>query len=202
MIGMLALVSVLALRGALKTKWLSLGFAGLGVLCTLTGLFLAPVLAARIPQKLESILTLVNQDQKNFVTARGVGSAVDRTHIAKATISGIMEKPFFGWGTQRSVIAGLPYPAGSHNTYLGVAYKFGLAGVSSFLGIFLVLFIVLLLRNLFEKENKFEMGCFFVILIGIVFHQIFEEMNLDGTTLHLFWSTMGFAVATTRQQDA
>lgn len=59
----------------------------------------------------------------SILEARG-SSTSDRLRIYRVTVAEVLERPLTGWGTERDR-PGLPYPAGSHSTYLGVLYKHG-----------------------------------------------------------------------------
>ena len=68
--------------------------------------------------------------------ARGSGSVVSRSVIYQNTFVGYLERPVFGWGTERDILAdNFPYPAGSHSYFLGTLYKQGAAGFIVFLAI-------------------------------------------------------------------
>src|SRR5690606_2353644 len=69
---------------------------------------------------------------ESTVYARGSGSATSRTTIYVATVAGLMERPFLGWGTERDIttVDNFALPAGSHSYYLGFAYKHGLLGLA------------------------------------------------------------------------
>jgi O-antigen ligase len=50
------------------------------------------------------------------------------------TLAGVAQRPLFGWGTERDVPE-FHLPAGSHNHYLAVLYRHGIAGFLAFLGV-------------------------------------------------------------------
>lgn len=69
-----------------------------------------------------------------FVFARGEGSPLTRLTIYQSTLEGLIQRPMFGWGTERDIVGveGMTLPAGSHSYYLGMAYKHGLFGLAVF----------------------------------------------------------------------
>ncbi len=60
------------------------------------------------------------------------GSTLNRTEVYEESLSGVAERPWFGFGTERDIDAA-PYPAGSHSLYLAMLYRHGIVGFAVFL---------------------------------------------------------------------
>jgi O-antigen ligase len=73
---------------------------------------------------------------EGVVVARGAGSVDARSLIYTETIRGALDRPLFGWGTERDIdVAGFRYPAGSHSLYLAVLFRHGIVGFALLLGL-------------------------------------------------------------------
>lgn len=73
---------------------------------------------------------------EGIVFARGAGSVDARTLIYAETLRGALDRPLFGWGTERDIdVAGFRYPAGSHSLYLAFLFRHGIVGFALLLGL-------------------------------------------------------------------
>lgn len=100
-------------------------------------LLVAAVLTTTLLDTWDGENTLVVQFQQGvetFLQARGGGSFADRLTVYEYTLRGVMERPVFGWGTERD-FADFRYPAGSHNQYLAILYHQGIVGFMVFLAL-------------------------------------------------------------------
>ena len=101
-----------------------------------------------------------------------------------------------GYGTQRD-IEELGQPLGSHSTYFGQLYKYGIVG----LGLF-VWFCFLLLRSQLRiiwgtrirLWRHFGRAIFCSLLILMV-QAVFIEIDVDATYAHVWWILSGIAIA-------
>ncbi len=122
--------------------------------------------------------------------ARGEGSVVSRFGVYKATISGVLERPIFGWGTERD-IPDLLFPAGSHSYYLGVLYKYGFAGLLAFLILYWSLwkYTAPLPQDKSRMSSLLQYGRW--SLVAAIVNGTTDVLDLDTTTLVIFWILMG-----------
>lgn len=118
----------------------------------------------------------------NFLYARGGGSTASRLNVYKATLEGIIESPFLGWGTEVDV-PGMAYPAGSHSFYLGIAFKHGIFALLTVL-----LFYFSLWLKSFGKKFSFESK---VVLLAVCLISFTEVIDLDGLFFSLFIIIIG-----------
>lgn len=165
------------------------------VLLTLCGLI--PILLVPVDFATDTAETLIY--------ARGVGSPTSRLFIYQKTLEGFVERPIFGWGTERNIedAGGFRYPAGSHSYYLGTLYKQGTVGF--------VLFIALLvtiwkdttpikqtepLRN--ERESR-ELNGFLRttrwIIVSILIISVVSVIDLDATVMLFTWVVLALAIS-------
>jgi O-antigen ligase len=124
------------------------------------------------------------------IYARGEGSASSRLGVYKATLSGFLERPFFGWGSERDVI-GLRYPAGSHSNYLGILYKQGVLGFLLFLGIYVITwFRISSNEHLDPVLKRTIQGTFIIVLLN----GMTDVLDLDATTFIFAWLIFGLGI--------
>jgi hypothetical protein len=101
-----------------------------------------------------------------------------------------------GYGTQRD-IEELEQPLGSHSTYFGQLYKYGIVG----LGLF-VCYCFLLLRSQLRiiwgtrirLWRHFSRALFCSLLI-LMIQAVFIELDVDVTYAHVWWVLSGIAIA-------
>jgi O-antigen ligase len=80
------------------------------------------------------VITQGVESLETFIFARGAGSYNSRSAVYMASIQGFLQRPLFGWGTERDVV-GIAYPAGSHSEYIAILYRQGIVGVVLFAGL-------------------------------------------------------------------
>lgn len=118
--------------------------------------------------------------------SRGEGSTNTRMDIYVQTVNSFLERPFFGWGTERDV-NGLAYPLGSHSYYLGTLYKQGIFGLTVFLLLFISIWKYLKVRifidNNFTRFLKY--GQFLIIVYSL--NSFTDVLDLDATTMMFSW---------------
>ena len=118
--------------------------------------------------------------------ARGEGSVNTRGKIYVQTFNNFLERPFFGWGTERDIM-GLAYPLGSHSYYLGTLYKQGVVGFSCFILIIYTLWHNTKIRNV--EKNHFNVFNSYgrVIILVFIFNSFTDVLDLDATTMMFIW---------------
>lgn len=148
-------------------------------------------------------LPAVEDTVSSVVLARGEGSYVSRMAVYQATLSGVIERPIFGWGTERDV-PGLRFPAGSHSHYLGILYKQGVLGFLVFLA--LLASVWRATRPVPASSIKgqdeghaslLRFGRWAFILI--VINGATDVLDLDATTMVVIWTVIATLIATRRQ---
>lgn len=130
-----------------------------------------------------------------FVFARGEGSYTSRSGVYVATIEGFLERPVFGWGTERDV-EGLDLPAGSHSEFFAALYRQGLLG----------LLVLLILYAAVWRATRpigppaqpagalLRYGRWFFITALV--NSLLNDPNVDSTTYVLLWLFIALLVAT------
>ena len=94
-----------------------------------------------------------------------------RNYIYQKSIELIQEHPFLGWGTNRKIHSDLAY-AGSHSTYLSVAFKNGIIGLFLFLT-----FLGVILKNLFSiKPHASNNSLFSPLVIAMFVSAVIQQM--------------------------
>ena len=120
------------------------------------------------------------------LNARGEGSVNTRGKIYIETFNNFLERPFFGWGTERDIM-GLAYPLGSHSYYLGTLYKQGITGFFCFMLIIYSLWKNTKIRNI-EKSNFNVFNRYGrLIILVFIFNSFTDVMDLDATTMLFIW---------------
>tara|TARA_B100001142_G_scaffold95025_1_gene96925 strand:+ start:74752 stop:76056 length:1305 start_codon:yes stop_codon:yes gene_type:complete len=129
--------------------------------------------------------------------SRGEGSANTRMKIYTQTLKGFLQRPFFGWGTERDV-NGLDYPLGSHSYYLGTLYKQGLVGL--FLFISIIIEIWKKLRVNYKTDNKIVKFLKYgqLLLLVYVFNSFTDVLDLDATTMMFLWLILSLLIVSKR----
>jgi len=128
--------------------------------------------------------------------ARGRGSVESRTTVYEATVRGFLERPIFGWGTERDIRESL-FPAGSHSYYLSILYKNGIAGIF----IFLILTYTtwkytspISGNSLFSDEINMLLRYGRWSFIAVLINNLTDALDLDAITYTIFWTLMGTLV--------
>jgi O-antigen ligase len=185
---------VIALLGfrSCSTKWQARGALCGAVLVCAAGVYGIAQGLPRINVSYDHT-QLTDMDEGSMIAARGSGSLRSRLIIYMSTIDQAGKSPWIGYGTQRSNIAGMPYPAGSHSTYLSILYKFGAAGLLVYLLLYAGVF-GWLLRALGTRAGRLPQAAVvtaLLVFMASAFHQLLEELDLDASVYHLTWLTLG-----------
>jgi len=138
-----------------------------------------------------------------FVEGRA-GSYTSRMQIYKVTFQSWMERPLFGWGTQRDLPNLLPQnvaPAGTHSNYIGILYRHGLVGLAVYIALLLAVW-----RRIFEglgeeTDNRLlkqfiELSVFAMLAVNV--DEVARGLEWDATVLLLVWGYWGLIVAAHR----
>ena len=129
--------------------------------------------------------------------SRGEGSANARSKIYIQTFESFLERPIFGWGTERDV-KGLAYPLGSHSYYLGTLYKQGVAGLILFLSIIVNVWINIKVKsNLSYKVSLFFRYGQYMLLVFII-NSFTDVLDLDATTMMFLWVIIALLIVSKR----
>tara|TARA_B100001758_G_C18281876_1_gene542079 strand:- start:311 stop:1042 length:732 start_codon:yes stop_codon:yes gene_type:complete len=131
------------------------------------------------------------------IYSRGEGSANTRMSIYIQTFSAFLERPFFGWGTERD-IKGLAYPLGSHSYYLGILYKQGVFGFLVFVSMIIVIWKKL--KGYSKHNNKLSEFLSYgqLVLLVYFFNSFTDVLDLDATTIMFLWLILSLLIATNR----
>ena len=129
--------------------------------------------------------------------SRGEGSANTRMKIYIQTFNSFLERPIFGWGTERDV-KGLAYPLGSHSYYLGTLYKQGVVGFTLFIAIVVLIWnklkVKIFIDNNFTRFFKYGQ---FLMLVYII-NSFTDVLDLDATTMFLLWLILSLLIVAKR----
>lgn len=129
--------------------------------------------------------------------SRGEGSATTRYKIYVKTFQGFLERPIFGWGTERDV-KGLAYPLGSHSYYLGTLYKQGILGLILFCSILLSVWRNVKINNGINIKTAlfFRYGQY--MLLVFMLNSFTDVLDLDATTMIFFWLVVSLLLVSKR----
>tara|TARA_B110000240_G_scaffold1833_1_gene2204 strand:- start:763 stop:1971 length:1209 start_codon:yes stop_codon:yes gene_type:complete len=129
--------------------------------------------------------------------SRGEGSANTRMKIYIQTFNSFLERPIFGWGTERDV-KGLAYPLGSHSYYLGTLYKQGVVGFTLFIAIVVLIWnklkVKIFIDNNFTRFFKYGQ---FLMLVYII-NSFTDVLDLDATTMFFLWLILSLLIVAKR----
>ncbi len=143
----------------------------------------------------------------NALFARGSGTVYSRVAIYRESIRGAIERPFFGWGTERDFIdQDFAYPAGSHNLYLGVLYKQGFIGLFLWMGV-----LILVWRGTAPPRDTqpdlsgdtralvrfLQFGRW--VLIAALVNGLTESLDLDASNFAMLWLILAMLVVARRE---
>jgi len=138
---------------------------------------------------------------EGFVFARGSGSYTSRFGVYQATIEGFLQRPLFGWGTERDV-EGLDLPAGSHSEYFAALYRQGLLGLVALLGLLgSVWWATRPPREpaALPQVTFLRYGRWFFVTTLI--NSVLNDPGVDTTTYVLLWLFIALLVATAQLID-
>lgn len=140
---------------------------------------------------------------ETFLLARGGGSFADRLTVYEGTLNGVLERPFFGWGTERD-IEGVDLPAGSHNEYLAVLYRQGLVGITIHVALLLVLWRQT--RPPRPESHQDAVSGFLQhgrwFFVTAVLNSIATVPLLDMTAMAMLWLLFALLIVARRLHDA
>ncbi len=106
----------------------------LGITVALIAILLSATLELASGFRQQGVISQTAEAVDAFTYARGEGSFINRFGVYGATLEGFLQRPLFGWGTERDVV-GLNIPAGSHSEYLAALYRQGLLGFLALIGL-------------------------------------------------------------------
>lgn len=134
---------------------------------------------------------------RDFLFARGEGSFLSRFAVYVSSLEGFLERPLFGWGTERDV-PGLRFPAGSHSEYFAVLYRQGLFGVITFVGLILATWRhTTPLKRVdqdAEPTNSFlRYGRWFFVTVLV--NSVAADPVIDTTVYLVLWTCLGLLIA-------
>ncbi|MCI0650188.1 MAG: O-antigen ligase family protein [Chloroflexi bacterium] len=132
---------------------------------------------------------LLEQLYAAFLNARA-GSLDARSIVYQETWQGFLDRPLFGWGTQRD-IPGFALPAGSHSYYLAILYKYGLVGFAIFMGVWWALWRDTRPPAEMVAGHQREVATFLSygrwIFIVFLISSTSTVLDLDATTMIITW---------------
>lgn len=196
-----------AALGVAALYWLLIDKRGLSKLLRTLSVIVAVALMAGVALYEPVTIDLAEQLQE-VVFARGTGSPESRMTIYRTTLTGFLERPIFGWGTERS-IAGVSdsfiYPAGSHSYYLGVMYRHGIVGLACFALIWLAIWRVVSapLRSRHEAPvlDDGPSGLLTVgrgVVVAALLMGLTLAFDLDAGLMFVWWLLVSVFVAVQR----
>lgn len=129
--------------------------------------------------------------------SRGEGSVNARMKIYIQTFNSFLERPFFGWGTERDV-KGLAYPLGSHSYYLGTLYKQGVIGFLLFVGIIIMIWNKLKIS--YKNDNNITKFLKYgqLVFLVYIFNSFTDVLDLDATTMMFLWLILSLLIVSKR----
>tara|TARA_B110000003_G_scaffold275610_1_gene318748 strand:- start:5735 stop:7039 length:1305 start_codon:yes stop_codon:yes gene_type:complete len=129
--------------------------------------------------------------------SRGEGSANTRGKIYVQTFNSFLERPIFGWGTERDV-KGLDYPLGSHSYYLGTLYKQGIVGFTLFITIVVLIWNKLKVKVFVDNNftRFFKYGQF--LMLVYIMNSFTDVLDLDATTMFFLWVILSLLIVSKR----
>jgi len=129
--------------------------------------------------------------------SRGEGSANARSSIYIQTFNSFLDKPIFGWGTERDA-KGLAYPLGSHSYYLGTLYKQGIVGFTLFIAIVVLIWNKLKVKVYSDNNftRFFKYGQFFMLVY--IMNSFTDVLDLDATTMLFLWLILSLLIVAKR----
>ena len=174
--------------------------SGLGLAVALLGLLLASFVEVADVEHTSSVAERVTDAGAAFVFARGEGSFNSRFGVYEASIAGFLERPFFGWGTERDV-EGLALPAGSHSEYIAALYRQGLFGLFAFVG--LLWSVWRATRPIHGDEARKPWGKFLRygrwFYATALINSLLNDPAVDTSTFVLLWLFIALLIATRQQ---
>ncbi|GIV91222.1 MAG: hypothetical protein KatS3mg087_2167 [Patescibacteria group bacterium] len=112
----------------------------------------------------------------------------DRLDIYTETIKWILRNPLFGYATERDVSTVL-YPLGSHSTYLGILFKYGIFGFTAW-----ICYIFLVVKNLLQTKATFARFSLWSVCIASIIC-LSDAIDLDTLNLVVFSVVVGLGLS-------
>jgi hypothetical protein len=135
----------------------------------------------------------------DLLGSRG-SSTEHRLTVYQYTIQGWLERPIFGWGTERD-IEGFKFPAGSHSYYLSILYRQGILGLTVFILIMTSIWkttrplkIKPFSRKSFQQIKLLEFGRW--VFIVAVIDSLTTVPVTDIVTMILLWLIFSILIST------
>ena len=125
-----------------------------------------------------------------FLVLRGGGSFHGRLQIYSETLRAIKATPW-GHGSEHHV-PGLGPPLGSHSTWLGLLYKFGVLGLFGFV-VYSVGLICRLFRGVTDTRSR-RLSAGLGLFAAIALISVFEELYIDSTTAIVMATVVGIVL--------
>ena len=119
-----------------------------------------------------------------ILNSRGEGSKMTRIQIYINSIESLKQHFIIGWGTQRDV-PGMYYPLGSHSFYLGILYKHGILGLSSFLYFLALAWKKIKVNHMKHSNDEILILLNYgrVMMFVLLINGITDEFDLDSTVM-------------------
>jgi hypothetical protein len=170
-------------------------FTALGLLVVVLFLLLSGLWDLSTPNR-SGVLNSASDTLNAFVFARGSGSYISRSAVYEASLEGIIQRPIFGWGTERD-IEGNSLPAGSHSEYIAVLYRHGLVGFILFVA--LIWSIWRMTRPPKGALSRQPEGSFLRygrwFLVTALINSIATDPSVDTTAYVILWLGISLLIA-------
>ena len=157
-------------------------------------LAIAATLEITAPGQRDGLIGSAIEAVDAFVFARGEGSYTSRFGVYAATIEGFLERPVFGWGTERDV-EGLDLPAGSHSEYFAALYRQGLLGLLALLGLYWSVWRATRPSGAPAQPAGALLRYGRWFFITALVNSLLNDPNVDSTTYVLLWLFIALLVA-------
>lgn len=185
-----------------RSGWLALGAAGAVVLLAWPTTYLSA--AGRAAAIAGFTVMLVVSGAGTIVSDRLFEkghSNQTRFETYALTLDAVISEPrtlLFGHGTQRDSTE-IVIPMGSHSTYLGMLFKYGIVGFAAFMAVLLgaarAAFAALARAR---GDTRLTIVPVAGMLTIIIVQGLFIEVDVDATYAMLFWMNVGLAAAVSR----
>jgi O-antigen ligase len=185
---------LLFVRKKTTSMKLLIGFSSLSILLIIVGSLF----------QFDQIFKTVDLGAITDIVVSGRGASTEhRLIVYSETVKGWLQRPIFGWGTERD-IPEFMFPAGSHSLYLALLYRQGIAGLLVFL---LVLYSAwnstrpienrfILDQNLTLSNQFLEFGRW--VIFAAILDAFTTVLITDILAVYFFWSILSLLVVTRR----
>ena len=173
--------------------------AAFGLSLAILAVLLLSIVESGSPTPEAGLIGQASMAMEAFVFARGPGSYESRFGLYEATLAGFLERPIFGWGTERD-IEGLSLPAGSHSEYLAALYRQGLLGIIALAGMLISAWLDT--RPPHGAAARTREGSMLRysrwFFVGALINNAMNDPAVDATAYVFMWAIIGLLVATAR----